>query len=165
MGLTFNPTKTVCILFSRATENTLTYPRQKLRINGAEVEFSTNTKYLGVQIDSKLNWNLHFDNVTRKAKTYMMGMIGSLNKRWGPKPSLIRWLYISVIRPRITYPCVTWAHSITTLHKKKRLENINRLASLMTAPVRQRTPTMAMEIINNYMPLELHLDETGLNTF
>ena len=165
MGLTFNPTKTICILFTRASKKTITYPRQKLRINGSEVEFSTNTRYLGVQIDSKLNWNLHFDNITRKAKSYIMCMIGSLYKRWGPKPPLIRWLYISVIRPRISYGCVTWAHTITTLREKKRLEKINRLASLMTVPVRQGTPTMAMEIINNYVPLELHLDEIGLNTF
>ena len=112
-----DPTKTVCILFTRATEKTITYPRQKLRINETEVEFSTNTRYLGVQIDSKLNWNLHFDNITCKAKSYIMSMIGSLNKRWGPKPPLIRWLYITVIRPRISYACVAWAHTITTLHR------------------------------------------------
>ena len=53
MGLTFNPTKTVCIQFTRATDKTRKTPRNKLRINGIEVPFSLETRYLGIQIDSK----------------------------------------------------------------------------------------------------------------
>ena len=61
MGLTFNPTKTVCIQFTRATDKTRKIPRNKLRINGIEVKFSLETRYLGILIDSKLTWNAHFD--------------------------------------------------------------------------------------------------------
>lgn len=55
LGLTFKPTETLCMLFSRATEKTITYPRRKLEINNTEVDFSQNTRYLGVQLDTKLN--------------------------------------------------------------------------------------------------------------
>ena len=57
MGLTFNPTKTVCIQFTRATDKTLKTPRNKLRINNSDIPMSLETRYLGVQIDSKLTWN------------------------------------------------------------------------------------------------------------
>ena len=60
MGLTFNPTKTVCIQFSRSTDKTCKMPRNNLRINGTEIPLSTETRYLGVQIDAKLTWNSHF---------------------------------------------------------------------------------------------------------
>ena len=57
MGLTFNPSKTVCIQFTRATDKTRKIPRNKLQINGAKVPFSLETRYLGVQLGSKLTWN------------------------------------------------------------------------------------------------------------
>ena len=54
MGLTFNPTKTVCIQFTQATDKTKKVPRNRLRINGTDIPKSFKTRYLGVQIDSKL---------------------------------------------------------------------------------------------------------------
>ena len=71
MGLTFNPTKTVCIQFTRATDKTRKIPRNKLRINGIEVPFSLETRYLGVQLDFKLTWTTHFDITVSKAKRYL----------------------------------------------------------------------------------------------
>ena len=165
LGLTFNPTKTVCILFSRNTERTIKYPLKKLEINTTSVPFSNETRYLGVQIDAKLNWNMHFDKVTNRAKSYLAGMVGSLNKNWGPKPRLAKWLYTAVVRPRLAYACVTWAHSVTQIYKLKKLEQINKLASALMTPLRHKTPTAALEIINNLPPLELYLDEMGLSTF
>ena len=165
LGLTFNPIKTVCMLFTRSTEKTLKLPSRLLQINGTTVPISYDTRYLGVQMDNKLNWNIHFDKAVSKAKTYLVMMVSSLNKRWGPKPKLVKWLYESIVRPRLAYSCVAWAHTITQAYKLNKLEQLNRLATLMLAPVRKRTPTMAMEIINNIIPLELHLQEVGLNSF
>ena len=61
MGLTFNPTKMVCIQFTRAADKTKKVPRNRLRINGRDIPMSFETRYLGVQIDSKLTWNSHFN--------------------------------------------------------------------------------------------------------
>ena len=165
MGLTFNPQKTICMQFTRATEKTVKPPRRLLEINGTQVPITYETRYLGVQLDNKLNWNAHFTRAITKAKTYLLTMVSSLNKRWGPKPKLVKWLYESIVRPRLTYSCVAWAHTITQIYKIKKLEQLNRLATLMIAPVRKKTPTMAMEIINNLLPLELHIQEVGLNSF
>ena len=87
-GLTFNPTKTVCIQFTRATDKTRKEPRNKLRINGTDIPLSLETRYLGVQIDSKLTWNSHFDITVTKAKRYLCQLVGALDKYWGPKPRL-----------------------------------------------------------------------------
>ena len=102
MGLTFNPTKTVCIQFTRATDKTRKEPSNRLRINGTEIPLTHETRYLGVQLDSKLTWNSHFDNVG-KAKRYLCQLVGALSKYWGPKPRLVRWIYTAIVRPRITY--------------------------------------------------------------
>ena len=118
LGLTFNPTKTVCIQFTRATDKTKKVPRQKLRINGIEVPLSTETRYLGVQIDAKLTWNSHFNITIAKAKRYLSQLVGALNKYWGPQPKLVKWIFLTVVKPRLTYAAVVWAHSIQTISKK-----------------------------------------------
>ena len=165
MGLTFNPTKTVCIQFTRATEKTKKVPRNKLRINGMEIQMSSETRYLGVQIDDKLHWNSHFNITVIKAKRYLCQLVGSLDKYWGPRPKLVKWIFTAVVKPRLTYAALVWAHSIQTISKKQRLGQVNRLASMMLTPTRKNAPTAALEIIHDLIPLELALQETALNAY
>ena len=165
LGLTFNPTKTVCIQFTRATEKTKKIPRHKLRINDTEVPFSLETRYLGVQLDSKLTWNSHFDIKVTQAKRYLAQLVSALNKYWGPRPKLVKWIFQSIVKPRLTYAAVAWAQSIQTISKKQRLGQINRLAAMMLTPTRKNAPTAALEIIHDLIPLEYALQETALNTF
>ena len=119
LGLTFNPTKTVCIQFTRATDKTIKTPRRKLRVNNTDIPFTTETRYLGVQLDSKLVWNSHFDITISKAKRYLCQLVGALNKYWGPKPYLVKWIFQAIVKPRLTYAAVVWAHSIQTIAKKQ----------------------------------------------
>ena len=165
LGLTFNPTKTVCIMFTRATDKTIKYPKRLLKIGGKEVPLSTDTRYLGVYIDSKLTWNIHFDIVVKKAKQYLCSMVNCLNKTWGPKPKLVKWVFSAVVRPRLNYGGVVWSHTINTIGKKQRLGQINRLAAMMLTPTRKKAPTAALEIIHDLMPLELFIEENALRTY
>ena len=85
--------------------------------------------------------------------------------RWGPKPQLVRWLSTTVIKPRITYGCLVWGHTINQDYKKKKLKQLNQMASLIMAPKRRNTPTLALEILNNLLPLDLHIRGVGVNAF
>ena len=153
-GLKFNPQKTVAIMFTRS--NKLELPN-KIKMYNTEVNYSYETKYLGVLIDSKLLWTKHFNNITTRAKQYMMQMMGALCKKWGPKPRLVRWIYTAIVRPRLSYAAMTWSHSINQKTKLRKLTQINRLASMMMAPARRSTPTRALELINHLMPLDIYL--------
>ena len=126
-------------------------------MDGIQVDFTNETKYLGVTLDSKLTWNTHFNNVATRGKQYLMQIMNALNKSWGPKPSLVRWIFSAIVRPRITYAAMCWSHSINQKTKFKKLQQINRLVSMMMAPARRSTPTKALEVINNIMPLDLYL--------
>ena len=130
-----------------------------------DIPLSTETRYLRMQIDSKLIWNPHFDIVTKKAKQYLCLMVNKLSKHWGPKPHLVKWVYNAIVKPRITYGALVWAQSIKTIGKKQKLAQITRLAALMLTPTHKKAPTAALEIIHDIMPLELSLQETAVNTF
>ena len=145
----------VCIQLTRATDKMFKLPRLKLTINNMEIPMSTETKYLGIHIDSKFALNTHFKLVTKKAKQYLCQMVNTLSKHWGPKPHLLRWIYAAIIKPRITYAAIAWAQSIKTIGKKQKQAQITRLATMMIAPTRKKAPTAALEIIHDKMPLEL----------
>ena len=93
-GLRFNPQKTVAIIFTRS--NKLELPN-RIKMHNTEVDYSYETRYLGVQLDSKLLWTKHFNIITAKAKQYMMQLMGALCKKWGPKLRLVRWLYTACL--------------------------------------------------------------------
>ena len=47
--------KTVVIHFTKSR----TVPKHFIKMNGKNIEYSTDCTYLGLHIDSKLNWNKH----------------------------------------------------------------------------------------------------------
>ena len=116
MGLTFNPTKTVCIQFTPVTDKTKKIHRKKSRIKGTDIP---KTRYLGVQIYSKLTRNAHFNIVVTKAKRYLYQLVGALSTYWGPQPRLVKWIFTTVVKPRITYAALVWGRSIQTISKNK----------------------------------------------
>ena len=58
-----------------------------------------------------------------------------------------------------------WSHSINYKTKLRKLQQINRLVSMMMAPARRSTPTRALELINNLMPLDIYLHELSLKAY
>ena len=91
-GLRFNPEKSIAVLFTRRKKK----PGRKLIIDGKEIEFKQEVKYLGVTLDSKLHWTPHINDKIAKAKRFIGHVAAITRKNWGPKPKLMRWAYLSV---------------------------------------------------------------------
>ena len=98
MGLEFSPAKTqVMFLTRKIGKNAI--PPGPLKLYGQELKYVDSVDYLGIKIDSKLNWNAHLDNKIAKTKRCMLMCRNAFAKIYGPKPLYMRWLYTSVIRP------------------------------------------------------------------
>ena len=69
-GLTFNPSKTEVLIFTKSTLKASQYPN-KLIVGDHPVPFTQSARYLGVTLDSKLTWNLHFSKQITKCKKYL----------------------------------------------------------------------------------------------
>ena len=89
-GLSFSATKTVAMCFSRKSKFDL--PERHLTINGREIEYSSETRYLGVYLDSRMNWTYHFNKKVSNAKRLLFQAKNALGMTWGPKPYLIHWI-------------------------------------------------------------------------
>ena len=155
-GLKFNPEKSVAIVFTRRRKR----PPFALKIDGKEIEFKTEVKYLGVTLDSKLHWTPHINDKINKTKKYL-GMVANMTRNnWGPKPKLMRWAYIGIVRPMLCYGAMIWGHRAPELMEKFR--RINRMAINTFASFPRSTPTAALEVMLDIQPLHLFCIQEAL---
>ena len=155
-GLRFNSEKSVAIVFTRSRKK----PPFALRIDGGEIEFKTEVKYLGVTLDSKLHWTPHINDKISKTKKYLGKIMCMTRNNWGPKPKLKRWAYIGIVRPMLCYGAMIWGHRALELIAKFR--RINRMAINTFANFPRSTPTAALEIMLDVLPLHLFCVQEGV---
>ena len=125
-----------------------------LSMNGTKLELSKEARLLGVTLDSKLTWKSHITRITRKATTALMQCRQIVGKTWGIKPSMVKWIYTAMIRPIMSYACVSWAGGLNKKYLVRKLTKVQRLACLMISSAFPGTPTGALEIFLNITPIE-----------
>jgi len=112
-------------------------------------------KYLGVILDSRLTWMEHVDVKVRKAHNSLWACRRACGGAWGLGPRVVHWLYVSVIRPSVTFASLVWWPGCQTASAKNKLSRIQRLACLGIRGAVRTTPTRAMEALVCLPPLEL----------
>ena len=75
--------------------------------------------------------------------------------RWGLGPRVVRWLYVVIVRPSVTYASLVWWPGCPTASAKKKLSKIRRLARLGITGAIGTTPTSAVEVLICLPPLDL----------
>ena len=148
--LHFSSKKTEIILFTHKRNPGL----GSLSMNGTKLELSKKARQLGVTLDSKLTWKPHITRITRKATTALMQCRQIVGKTRGIKPSMMKWIYTAMIRPIMTYACVSWAGGLNKKYLVMKLSKVQRLACLMISSAFPGIPTDALEILLNITSIE-----------
>ena len=148
--LSINVAKTHYVLFRPGR---IEYPVcPDLFLNGSPLERKSNTLFLGVKLDSKLNWEDHI--------TYIKGKIarniGVISRaRHALNESTMRTLYFAFIYPYLTYCLEVWGSAT-----QSRLNSIFKLQKLICRIITRsppRTPTLPLLRQLNLLSLhELH---------
>ena len=97
----------------------------RLEISGNPVEEVSNTRLLGVQIDSSLSWQSNTDLIVRKAYRRMI-MLHKLYSFAVPVADLVE-IYILYIRSILENSAVVW-HSALTIGQELELERVQKVA-------------------------------------
>ena len=132
--LSLNVTKTKFMVFhTQQKHRAIKTPVPK--INNTTIEKVGQFKFLGLTLDSNLNWKKHSDNITNKCSQ----IIGILNRLKHILPQSIKiMLYNALLLPHINYCLVTWGYQckrINILQKRAiRLITLSRYNS-HTAPL------------------------------
>ena len=129
-GLNISNLKTKVVMFTWRKKWALP---KSIMVEGKPVELSGSTKFLGVTLDSKLNFNEHIRNITKKATMLLMQCKKAVGPTWGMTPKTCRWIYTSVVRPVLSYASVVWVNALNTQINTKQIEKVQRLAlNIMT---------------------------------
>lgn len=159
--LSVNPAKTELILFTRKRKlGFLKMPK----LFGTCLELTNQVKYLGIILDSKLNWSSHLKHKIQKASVAFWQCRRTVGRTWGLSPKIVLWLYTAVIRPMLCYGSVVWWPKIKQTTAAKQIEHVQRLACLAVTGSMRTTPTAAMEAILNIPSLDLFVEEDALRS-
>ena len=149
-GLKLSTTKTHAIMFTWKRKWKLLKP---LKVNNQTISLKTNTKFLGVIIDDKLNWNEHIKTQTNKAIKVLNQCRRSLGPTWGFTPQTMKWIYSAMVRPLLCYASVIWINGIKTQKNKTQLNRVQRLSNIMTTGAMPSTPLVALDRILGITPI------------
>lgn len=128
--LTVNPAKTQATVFTQ--RRTILYPQ--LYVNRVHIPWSQTSKYLGVTMDTHLNYSTHRDLVIQKAN----GKVGALRSLLISKDISLpnrTLIYTSIIRPTITYACPIWASPFPSYYKPLQILQNRVLRYLLGKPM------------------------------
>ena len=67
---------------------------------------------------------------------------------------MMKWTYTALIRPIMSYACVSWAGGLNKKYLVRKLTKVQRLACLMILSAFLGTPTGARKILLNITPIE-----------
>ena len=157
-GLQISALKTQIMLWGKNIQNKPTH----IKHDEMTIELARETKYLGLTIDEKLNWNSHITKTTKKCKRILGACIKAIGKTWGISNDKIMWLYKTIILPTLSYGAVIWGLYLTNQHIQK-LEPLQNQITNRILNCTKSTPKVAQNIILNLQCIENHIKKTCLS--
>ena len=97
-GFKFSKTKTVCMHFCNKRK---LHPDPTLTIYNSQIPVVSQTKFLGVIFDSKLNFKAHIDYIRQKCEKAMNLLKVVAKMDWGADRNVLLTLYRSFVRSRL----------------------------------------------------------------
>jgi ribonuclease HI len=154
-GLKFNEEKTVVINFSRTRKCS----NLRIRMNNKELLYDDKVRYLGVIVHRNLDWRPHLREKIAGAKRLLMKIMCLAMDSYRPKPELMRWAYKGIVLPQLLYGSMVWGHECYKLEGQ--LRRLNRMGMNLIAQIPRSTPSRALELIYDVLPLTLAIKQAG----
>jgi len=156
IGLAVNPSKTSIVLFTEKRRIPAVRP---LIFFDSNVSVTDQVNYLGVILDSKLNWSAHIDWRVKKACMAFGQCRRTIGKSWGLKPKYIHWIYTAIVRPTLAYACLLWWHKAGAVTVQTKLNHLQRMCLMAMSGAFTTTPTAALEALFSVKPLHVYLKQ------
>lgn len=150
-----NKTQAIIFPFNKSYKRN---PSLQLHQQNEQIPLKTEVNYLGVSLDSKLNFRTHIEKTKNKATTCMRALYPMLNRRSKLSHKNKNIIYKTVIRPVITYAAPVWLNAAKTNIQKLQIIQNKCLKIINNHPFYYSTSTlhqetkyeMITEILNKY---------------
>ena len=84
-------------------------------IDGNIIHFTTNTKFMGININNNLTWKAHINHIKKKISKGV-GVLLRLSKELSYNIMIL--IYNTILLPYLTYSCITWGFTYQTYINK-----------------------------------------------
>jgi len=132
----------------------ITPPTPKLLIDGRVVQLQKSARFLGLTFDHQLKWRPHIENV-KGACQKRLNLRAISGKLWGGDMSVLRTVYLALIRSRIAYGSEVYGSAKNEVLLGS-LDLIQNRALRTCCGAMKCTTTAAMHVECRKMPLALH---------
>lgn len=120
-------------------------------------------KYLGLQLDTKLNWKQHIDNKIIQAKTKLLQLKPLIHRNSSIPFNSAILIYKTIIRPLLLYACPVWINASKTNIKKIQIIQNQFLRTIANAPWFVSNLQLHKEF--NLEPLSQHITYLSTNFY
>ena len=158
-GLVFELSKSVGVTFTH--KKVKLKKLTKVRMGNHTLKYKTSVKYLGVELDYRLDWSTHVTQKINKAKKLLYKVRSAAGKLWGLGPRMSVWFYRAIVRPMLAYGALVWAKVTQLKAIQKKLRRLQRLALMAMGHFYKSTPTAGLEVATFTAPLWLHIRQEG----
>ena len=148
-GLLFSPNKTKAMIFTNSRKP-MPHP---LSLNGQEIDYVTSHKFLGLTLDKRLTWQKHISNLIDKCQSDIRLLQTLSHTKWGANLSVLRKLYLAILRPKLEYGDFLFASAAPSL--LKRLDRMQYQAARIILCALRCTPTKLLEAEAHLLPLPI----------
>ncbi|XP_077578764.1 uncharacterized protein LOC144200462 [Stigmatopora nigra] len=121
-------TKEMVVDFRRTPQQTT-----QVNIQGKDIEIVEYLKYLGVHLNSKLDWSTNIDALYRRGQSRLY-LLRSL-RSFGVCRSLLRTFYDTVVASTVFYAVVCWGSGSTERDRNRLNKLIRRASSVLGCPL------------------------------
>ena len=149
-GLEISPPKSTLTIFSRKHKNPSI---SHLEVGEFSFPVRNEVKFLGIQLDRKLNRASHVNTTIQKCEK-KLNIIRMLTRTWwGADPKILRTMYQAIIRSQLDYGCFIFGGINKKLMNK--INSIQYKGLRLIIGAMRSTPTNALQIECNEMPWHL----------
>jgi hypothetical protein len=130
-------------------------------LNNKPVQQVNNIKYLGIIIDSKLNFRDHVIHTSRKCTALLHALAKSAKQSWGIKHEELNTIYKEVILPLVLYGAPVWIDAMERKCNKIIYSRVQRLMNMKITKVYRTISYEALCILTGTIPIEINAEETA----
>ena len=133
------------------------HPDPTLTVYNSQIPVVSQTKFLGVIFDSKLNFKAHIDYIRQKCEKAMNLLKVVAKMDWGADKSVLVRLYHSFVRSRLDYGCAVFSSARKSYLKK--LEPIQNQGLRICLGAFRTSPMQSLYVEASEPPLYLRFDK------